>query len=81
MFHPRTSSYTAIRGYHCAISYSALSRPIRSAPCSGTVNAYGTTIVARPPRPGTVSGKSRRIIVSSTRGVTVTPSTVTAPSE
>src|SRR5690349_23564131 len=55
-----------MRGYHWAISYRLPSRPIRSAPCSGTLKAYrrSNTVVS----PG-ASGRARstHIIVSSTR--------------
>src|SRR6202048_2345494 len=41
-----------MRGYHCAISKSTLSRPIRSDPCSGTLKEYLIEIVAFPPAAG-----------------------------
>ena len=61
LFQPRTSSYTAIRGYHHAISYSSPSRPIRAAPYSGIGDdqSISNAIVA-PEANG--SGRSTRIV-------------------
>src|SRR5215211_583380 len=60
------SSYTARRGYHCAISYRLPSRTMRSAPCSGTLKAYVSSKPVEPPG-GMGRTRSRYIMVSSTR--------------
>ena len=77
MFQPRTSSYTTMRGYHWAISYSALSRPMRSEPSTGTSNEYCKPTVATPPRGMSGDSSSISIIVSSSRPTAMRPFTST----
>jgi hypothetical protein len=66
VFHPLTSSYTAIRGYHWAIRNRSPSRPMRSAPFSGTAKLQSTSSATVPPG-ASGAGSSTRISVSRIR--------------
>src|SRR5215467_10967876 len=85
-FHPFTSSYTASRGYHCAISYSGPSCPIRPPPCAGTLKCHFAEMSTDPPGaiaesrstlsvvPNRVRFTSLpRIVIDSSRGALLKP--------
>src|SRR4051812_320399 len=79
VFQPLMSSYTAMRGYHCAISNNAPSRPMRPAPYGGTLNDQTASMSTDAPC-ASGAGSVTFINVPKTECFNAVPPDVTAPS-